>query len=66
MEFLFPYSPRRNREKPDDSIRQTGTADGTLSGRLDLNENLMYKLKDKVSLTLEQKKQTIYLTNYKI
>ena len=48
VEFLFPYSPRRNREKPDDSIKHASNNEGGLSGRLDLNENLMYKLKNKV------------------
>ncbi len=48
VEFLNPYCPRRIREKPDDSIRQPG--EGQQSSRIDLDETLMLKLKNKVKL----------------
>jgi hypothetical protein len=44
MEFLAPYAPRRNRERPEDSLK----TDEQPSSRLDMNDTLVLKLRVKV------------------
>lgn len=44
-DFLSPYAPKRNREKPADSLKKS---DDLPSSRLDMNDALMMKLRSKV------------------
>jgi Ca2+-binding EF-hand superfamily protein len=46
MDFLAPYAPRRNREKPSDSLKN----DDQLSSRLDMNDTLTIKLRMRVRI----------------
>jgi hypothetical protein len=48
MEFLEPYAPKRNREKPSDSLKEAQEGD-LPSSRLDMNDTLVLKLRIKVN-----------------
>ena len=48
-EFLEPYAPKRNREKPEDSLKEEQEGDMP-SSRLDMNDTLVLKLRIKVTL----------------
>lgn len=52
MEFLHPYAPKRNREKPSDSLKRV---EDLPSSRLDMNDPLIIKLRIKVSKILNLK-----------
>ena len=47
MDFLEPYAPRRNREKPSDSLKESEGGEQP-SSRMDMNDTLVLKLRLKV------------------
>ena len=46
---MEPYAPKRNREKPSDSLKEAQEGD-LPSSRLDMNDTLIIKLRIKVKV----------------